>query len=582
MYKFDTSSMFGSYIKQLLHSFNLPTFRVYTKEQALYKQRTEQELNKITLDISRVKTILKRYAGVAEGTPEAADRDGYKDILEKLETRQQELSANRELNVLSSYIRNDGNHYPNSLNWRQQATSYPEVMTYIPYIKDGTIQEYINGSWVNCHAAIDPIENSHAAVHEQGGYQTIIPYLYNKKYLNRTRNLKIDNNTYDAYTHEYLGDYLRFQRDFNNLDLMPLYNCFSNTICSNLDFTVEITKGVSGVFNSSDQNYKIYMVPVKLFKNYTLAIECRSYVEVFCGLYDTSLSDLVQPDKKFEALPKVTYAFFNSTQFNRPVLYDKLANIKTLLENNDEKLADISQHEQNLKLFIKIPAQNKSSITILEGDYTNYTGGILNKTNASWQRRNNYYAYNSEHIDEYDNFVPLTSLQLLSINTGESYPFSDRLLGYLTDMTITHLDEKEDDIKRAKTVMSQVSSNIINNNLWDDKMLFSIYEYMNTTANTLDNNRDILGYIDNRVEKLYQTNYKVRLQKALDSYNETHKTYYVIDDLKNQANKAKIFDDLIAIDQKLTVLNNHDFTQPIDDSIASVNIYENGGNDYGK
>lgn len=116
MYKFDTSSMFGSYIKQLLHSFNLPTFRVYTKEQALYKQRTEQELNKITLDISRVKTILKRYAGAAEGTPEAADRDGYKDILEKLETRQQELIANRELNVLSSYIRNDGNHYPNSLN----------------------------------------------------------------------------------------------------------------------------------------------------------------------------------------------------------------------------------------------------------------------------------------------------------------------------------------------------------------------------------------------------------------------------------------------------------------------------------
>lgn len=465
MYKFDTSSMFGSYIKQLLHSFNLPTFRVYTKEQALYKQKREQELNKISLDVSKVKTILKRYTGVTEGSTAAADRDGYREILNDLEAKQRELIATKELNVLSSYIRDDGNHYPNSINWRQQATSYPEVMTYIPYIKDGSIQEYINGSWVNCHAAIDPVGNKHAAVHDQGGYQTVIPYLYNRKYLNRTKNLKIDNNTYDAYTHEYLGDYLRFQRDFNNLDLMPLYNCFSNTVCSNLDFTVDITKGVSGVFDSNDQNYKIYMVPVKLFKNYTLAIECHSYIEVFCGLYDTSLSALVKKDKKFEELPKVTYAFFNSTQFNRPILYDKLANIRALLNNDDEKLSDIGQHEQNLKLFIKVPAQNKSSITILEGDYTNYTGGILNKTNASWERRNNYYAYNYEHINEYDNFVPLTSLQLLKVNTGESYPFSDKLIGYLTDMTITHLDEKEDDIKRAKTVMSQVSSNIINNNL---------------------------------------------------------------------------------------------------------------------
>ena len=257
-------------------------------------------------------------------------------------------------------------------------------MTYIPYIKDGMIQEYIDGKWVNCHAAIDPGDDTHSAVHTNGGYKTVTPYLYNKKYLNRTKNLKIDNNVYDAYTHEYVGDYLRFQRDYNNLDLMPLYNCFSNTVCTNLDLTVDTDKNVNGVFNSSDQNYKIYMVPVKLFKKYTIAIECRSYIEVFCGLYDTSLSDLVTKGNKFEMLPRITYAFFNSTQFNRPVLYDKLADIKaqlnTIFDNDYEMLSDISQHEQNLKLFIKVPAKNKSSITILEGDYTNYTGGVFNRT----------------------------------------------------------------------------------------------------------------------------------------------------------------------------------------------------------
>lgn len=49
----------------------------------------------------------------------------------------------------------------------------------------------------------------------------------------------VRNSRYDAYTHEYLGDYLRFQRDYNKLNLMPLYNCFSNRICDDLQLNFE-------------------------------------------------------------------------------------------------------------------------------------------------------------------------------------------------------------------------------------------------------------------------------------------------------------------------------------------------------
>lgn len=57
------------------------------------------------------------------------------------------------------------------------------------------------------------------------------------KILNHTKNLKITTNSYDYYTHEYLGDYLRFQRDYYDIDLMPLYNCFNDRQCDLLDIS---------------------------------------------------------------------------------------------------------------------------------------------------------------------------------------------------------------------------------------------------------------------------------------------------------------------------------------------------------
>ena len=137
MYKFNTASVFGGYIKQLLHGFNLPTYRVYTREQAIHSQKISQELNNLAILISKARVLIKTQSG--------ANKEGYKEILKELETKQRELTADKEINVLSSYIRTDGEHYPNSQNWRQQPTTYPKVMTYIPYIKDGMIQEYIDG-----------------------------------------------------------------------------------------------------------------------------------------------------------------------------------------------------------------------------------------------------------------------------------------------------------------------------------------------------------------------------------------------------------------------------------------------------
>jgi hypothetical protein len=155
MKKFNNSDLFTGYLKQLLHDFNLPKIKVYTKQ--------------------------------------------HEDYFKKHGVESPEILSTLELSF-------------NNTN---------QNVRYFPYIKDGEIQEYVNNKWQNIREnELNPV--------------ALYKYTYGDKILNYTKNLKINSNTYDSYTHEYLGDYLRFHRDFLNLNLMPLYNCFSNKSCDKL------------------------------------------------------------------------------------------------------------------------------------------------------------------------------------------------------------------------------------------------------------------------------------------------------------------------------------------------------------
>ena len=55
-------------------------------------------------------------------------------------------------------------------------------------------------------------------------------YYFNRPILNITTNMPITTSFYSTDIHEYLGKYLRFIRDYKHLNLMSLYNCFSNRI----------------------------------------------------------------------------------------------------------------------------------------------------------------------------------------------------------------------------------------------------------------------------------------------------------------------------------------------------------------
>lgn len=598
------------------------------------------------------------------------------------------------------------------------------------YIKHDLIMEYKNGKWS----------------------RDLDTYGYNNKYLNFTRSFPIVNNIYDSDTHEYLGDFLRFQRDYLGIDLMPLYNCFSNRICNNLNISIEsqlpsyeiptgkmITKTIPAVYDNKelgdripnniiapavtievpemqteqgetytikrafytkDTNYMIYMLPIKFFKSYTLAMDCATNVEICCGFYNHYL-DKIEEDQILVGgqlnLPPVdmsqyisdyTYRKFVGLRFNNPVLWQgiTLDTFNKILDKcianrpdtgttltREQAIAGYKQRllekESFLKLFIKIPVNNKTSITVLEGDYRDYNNykygpetrdiaftyqtelkdengmlildengnpqvgpAIKYKKQTVWQKYQNRFITNYETIQYAESsnyaeikakdpeapetivivelpeledrpFEPITPLQLLMFNTQESYPFSDRLIEYLTGNVITEWDENPDNIRRAQKVLTLNSNKIAFDGAWDGTMRRIFYDYMmngkpSGDQFTFDINHDTLGYVDKDVEKFY-TAWKLEycLDKNGNRIQVTEKVKdvngnYIIDPLTGKPKEVPLYrlvNALLTEEQKKLLLENREFiltaqdlgTMPLykqrfvpQGTIGSINIYE--------
>ena len=442
MFKFNDTNILTGYIKEMLASFNLPSYKVYTRQQREHFEETGEELNVIA--------------------SQEASRD------------------------------------PDNAQIQHPC--------FVSYIKDGAVQQYFKNT-----------DNSYA-------WKVIAdPYLYNIFVPNETKNYVIKNNIYDYYTHEYLGEYLRFIRDFHNVDLMPLYNCFSDHICNNIELTFDVGTGAkkSITFSGSNPEYKIYMLPVKLFQKYTIAIDCQQEYELCCGIYGKYLDTR----EIFSKIPGKTYKKVIG-QFSKPILYDLAELLPSKLatgsdeakEQWDETMVWLAKNEGDLKLFIKLPASNNSSITVLEGDYRSWNdsyGVGINKTQ-------NKTILNFEASDEClsnSNLKLITPLQLLKFNTGKSYPFADRLVEYLLGNAITPLDEIADNIKRVQTIALKNGQLNKADGIWTDKLQKILYNFMNSKdlaqSAKKKTNHDILEYADKDVENAYYAKMKNDVETLL-------------------------------------------------------------------
>ena len=263
---------------------------------------------------------------------------------------------------------------------------------------------------------------------EQSHTALVSNYTFNKYYRNLTTNLKIDNVLYDRYTHRYLGNYLRFLRAYKNIDLMCMYNCFDQE--TKVDKISISVSGKTVTFGQLNSPYITYKIPIEKLSSRIFSIYLQSTLPI-----ETIIS--IEHQNTTTLLTE-SYNKFVVTK-------NHLLNLNDIFLSNDNLKNGLSNNSK-IYLLAKIPANIKSSITFLDGDYISSRCIKDHISDASPNRQDieGFYEYSY-------NINP----QLASYENTDNYLLSDKLIQYLTDNAITPMS-KDYNIKKMQNSLYKI------------------------------------------------------------------------------------------------------------------------------
>ena len=273
-------------------------------------------------------------------------------------------------------------------------------------------------------------------INKDAEFEKVADYHMGQKYTGMTYPYISTERYYDYETHYYLGRYLRLIRDLLDIDLMPFYNCFSNRIVSDFYLTSD------GYEFGYNPKYTVYLVPIELNTEYTIAIESAESVYLKPVFYnEMGMIPMYATNSYMTDLLNIGTIVKQSLRFNTPF---------NITIKSDNKLCE--HNCKNLYLAIQVPMNNKSSIVVLEGSYNEFANNSLKVINQEAFKSDNF------SIDDHQlNNILLSELQLLNLNDGKSYPFSDRLIEYLLLNVITSDDAIDRNIARTQLYISNTS-----------------------------------------------------------------------------------------------------------------------------
>lgn len=313
---------------------------------------------------------------------------------------------------------------------------------------------------------------------DYGEYKVIGFYDFGSYIPNVSETFVSNTGYYDYATHKALGKYLRCLRDIVGLDLMSLYNCFS---CYTTERFHLKENADEYIVQQKDSKSVVYLVPIKFNRVYSIAIDSNVPVLVKGVIYD-GRSLVKQPGTKtlLSDLLSDTLEKYNNTQYFHPISH--------IVTNSSR---DLQEYENYLYLAIQVSPQCKSSIVVLEGDYTSQADKYIF----------NYAALDKLTETQISN-VFKTKLSLLDYNDLEQHPFADRLVEYILHNTIDVREYIDNNVQRIEDEINY-SPRLKNfyKGMWDLDLRYTLYSrYTSLPPSELVNTRDILGYVDKDVE----------------------------------------------------------------------------------
>lgn len=357
---------------------------------------------------------------------------------------------------------------------------------------------------------------------------------------------------YDPVTHRWLGNHLRFIRDYYNVNLMPFYNCFCGEFVSNVDIR-DVTNTESNstyktvVSGVSDERSKVFVVPVKFGQIYNLAVDSNTPIEFMYGFYGPKGLIEDATDTLRSQMNQTHYTKIPGCQFTSPYIVPAVS-----WGGFDEATRMASQYERYLRLFVKVPSTLESSIAVIEGDisryntlnaisddiakesftstsnvYTNILNTCNSKTSEGYQipRSELFFNYRTEYKSEddtnaYQTFTTrpiedcLGPLGLLQWSDGNIYAFSDRLVEYLLWNVVDALEPLYKNIERTQeriTSLEMSNANLFpryrgafTSGVWDENMQKYIYALRKSVLKSPKGNPsvDFNGFVDKDTESI--------------------------------------------------------------------------------
>lgn len=330
-------------------------------------------------------------------------------------------------------------------------------------------------------------------------FQIVQPYVHNKFYRGITSNYISNTSNYDAMTHYYLGVYLRYLRDIEDLNLMSLYNCWDGSYSDRvriqpyLEFNGvrETTKYRVISNNKIRDGYKTLIIPISTRSTYSIYLNTSSKITLATIYYD-GIKQIGQT--QVYNLKNV----YGST-FNEPIKYRTSMEDILAVENLDrtEQLFGLSEY---LSLIIQIPESDTNNIVIIENDVEQKLNFIDNKYGLTQI----IYGNSNRNLTNEEIERKCKGYPSLCKSTQGNIAFSSRLIEYLLLNVITSNEEIDTNISRVQKYISSYIfkdhyktwySDTYDEGIWTNQLRAYLYD---TTLN--EHVFDNLGYVDKDIE----------------------------------------------------------------------------------